>query len=98
MTAEVDVIPKTEFPKHLETYWRAWRQLSASRAHIVVGMGAAMGAMMIRSVPQEIPFLAIQEWCDRVRMFNDEEREAVVFIVNVMDDTYREWWQEKNRD
>ena len=58
-------------------------------------MSAALGVTVFRAQPLSIPWLAVQAWCDRARLA-EEDREFVAALVAAMDREYLAWWQQAN--
>jgi hypothetical protein len=90
-------IPESKIAAEDEMYWRAWHQLTSGRAYVVQGLGVPMGGTIIRSQPLGVAWEAIQAWCDRAGVFDPEEREFVVYVVNKMEEVFLSWWLDKNK-
>lgn len=71
----------------LITPWRCWNELAGERLHTQDVFGGGMGAVRGIPRPQELPYRAVQEWCDRNRLYG-ENREFVLACVRILDATF----------
>jgi hypothetical protein len=74
--------------------WRAWNALHDDRVHLVEGVGAPMGGMIIRSRPSRIPWSVVRLWARHHRMTH-AELQLLYACIRAMDDVFLEDWQRK---
>jgi hypothetical protein len=79
-----EVLPWADAP------WRAWNELSSERQHTVSGYAAPMGAMMLASKPEPIPWSAVLAWCERTGCDDDERTEFIQPLIAALDREYIE--------
>jgi len=97
--ATVDWIERTKqqlerahAPSPYDQIWQAFWRLNDERPQLIQGMAQPMGIMLIKSVPQRIPWSSVARWCEVYGL----DLEMAERCILAMDAIYLKDWSARN--
>jgi hypothetical protein len=77
-----------------EWIWRAWQRLSHERQWQTRGASMPMGGSVIGPYPANIPWTAVDRWCE-VHGYSEGESLFLDHCIQALDGVFSEWWAEQ---